>query len=76
MDPVYYVQLLSFQTSNAGIHCFQDDDLPIDALMELVQQIISFHMKVCCCSSWLNVYIYSIDLEKCIFYANLLSSVF
>ncbi|GJN18990.1 hypothetical protein PR202_gb06216 [Eleusine coracana subsp. coracana] len=23
----------------------QDDDLPIDALMELVQQIISFHMK-------------------------------
>jgi hypothetical protein len=41
------VALFSFQTSNAGFHCFQDDDLPIDALMELVQQIISFHMKVC-----------------------------
>ncbi|KAK8449093.1 hypothetical protein SEVIR_7G160503v4 [Setaria viridis] len=26
-------------------HKRQDDDLPIDALMELVQQIISFHMK-------------------------------
>jgi hypothetical protein len=23
----------------------QDDDMPIDALMELVQQIVSFHMK-------------------------------
>jgi hypothetical protein len=31
-----------------AVYLLQDDDVPMDkSLMELVQQIVSFHMKVC-----------------------------
>jgi hypothetical protein len=56
----YSVLFFIFQSSYAGFSCFQDDDLPIDVLMELVQQIVSFHMKVCSeWSAWLNTYLFS-----------------
>jgi hypothetical protein len=62
VDAVYtlFCSILYFSILICWFSCFQDDDLPIDVLMELVQQIVSFHMKVCSeWSAWLNTYLFS-----------------